>query len=41
VTVDIGTGLGTGAYNLTLIGPNRFRWDFKGNSTAAGRVRRS
>jgi phospholipase C len=36
VTVDIGTGLGAGAYNLTLIGPNRFRRDFKGNSTTAG-----
>jgi phospholipase C len=36
VTVDIGTGLGAGAYNLTLIGPNRFRRDFKGNSTMAG-----
>jgi len=36
VTVNIGTGLGAGAYNLTIIGPNRFRRDFKGNSTTAG-----
>ena len=36
MTVDIGTGLGAGAYNLTLIGPNRFRRDFKGSSATAG-----
>jgi phospholipase C len=36
VTVDIGTGLGAGAYDLTLIGPNRYRADFLGNATTAG-----
>jgi phospholipase C len=36
VQVSIGAGLGAGAYNLTVIGPNRFRRDFKGNSTTAG-----
>jgi phospholipase C len=36
VTVDIGAGLGDGAYDLTVIGPNRFLRTFTGNATAAG-----
>jgi phospholipase C len=36
VTADIGAGLGDGAYDLTLIGPNRYRADFRGNATTAG-----
>jgi len=36
VQVNIGSGLGGGAYNLTVLGPNRFRRDFTGNATTAG-----
>jgi phospholipase C len=36
VTVDIGAGLGDGAYDLTVIGPNRFLRAFTGNATTAG-----
>ena len=36
VTVDIGAGLGNGAYDLTVIGPNRFLRTFTGNATSAG-----
>jgi phospholipase C len=36
VTVDIGAGLGNGAYDLTVIGPNRFLRTFTGNATTAG-----
>ncbi|MDX6348069.1 MAG: phospholipase [Streptomyces sp.] len=34
---NIGTGYGDGAYDLTLVGPNRFLRRFTGNATTAGR----
>ncbi|PWI45698.1 phospholipase C, phosphocholine-specific [Streptomyces sp. ICBB 8177] len=33
---NIGTGYGNGAYDLTLVGPNRFLRRFAGNSTTPG-----
>ena len=34
---NVGTGYGNGAYDLTVVGPNRFLRRFTGNTTAAGK----
>ncbi|MEU6659981.1 phosphocholine-specific phospholipase C [Streptomyces sp. NPDC046821] len=35
---NIGTGYGSGAYDLTMVGPNRFLRRFKGDATKAGKA---
>ncbi|MGW2661751.1 phosphocholine-specific phospholipase C [Nocardia tengchongensis] len=35
---EVGTGYGNGAYDLTVVGPNRFLRRFQGNVTTAGKT---